>query len=216
MDKLGDFAILSESGKFGKLIPDSFANTETPKYKFNFTIKFKYRSGINAYDGNGLDVESNAFAVRQMGRPSPIINYQDVNYYGFRTKVATRTDFSVFNVSFYDDGPGRAHRIFEEYMKAVSPLVKIENANMLPISGAQTIIELPDADYLGPIEHIELKHYHKKNQTIYRFQNPKITNFMLDDLDMTQSEVSSVSLSFVYDAFYMVESPQGDNFISGF
>lgn len=208
MASLRDFSILSE-GEFGKVIPDSFANSETPKYKFNFTIKFKFRDGISAYDGGSLEVEDNGFAVRQMGRPSPIVNYQDVNYYGFRTKVATRVDFSVFNVSFYDDGPGRAHKIFEEYMKAISSIVTVANASTLPFSGTQTIKELPDSNFLGPIEHVELKHFHQKKETIYRFQNPKITNFMLDELDMTQSEVSSVSLAFVYDSFYIVTSPDG-------
>lgn len=202
MPNLNDFAILSNSA-VGKRIPDSFANTQTPKYKFNFLIKFEFRSFSARHTGSE-DVMTNEFAVKQMGRPNPVINYQDVNYYGFRTKVPTRIDFSVFNVSFYDDGEGRSHSIFEEYMKAISPLVRIENSKN--VQGAQTIIELPDDDFLGPIDHIDLIHFHQGKDTIYRFHNPKITNFLLDELDMTQSEVSSVSMAFVYDAFHMIKS----------
>jgi len=196
-----------------KRIPDDFANTETPKYKFNFLLKFKFRSAPPNTQGT-LDINTNTFAVRQMGRPNPVIQYQDVNYYGFRTKVATRTDFSVFNVSFYDDGPGRAHDLFETYMESISSLVKVPNANAL--AGKQTVIELPDSDFLGPIEHIELIHYHQMKHTRYRFQNPKVTNFLLDELDMTQSEVSTVTLSFVYDSFYIVDSPRGGGTTNAF
>lgn len=207
MANLDDFAILSNSSEVSKRIPDGFANDETPKYKFNFLIKFTFRT-FNAYNGGQLDVAENGFAIRQMGRPTPVINYQDINYYGFRTKVATKVDFSTFNVTFYDDGPGRAHKIFEEYMKSISSIVNISDSKN--VTQGQTIIELPDNDFLGPIEHIDLLHFHQRKNTIYRFHNPKITNIMLDELDMTQSEVSSVTMSFVYDAFHILESPNGD------
>lgn len=205
MSNLNDFAILSNSD-VGKRIPDDFANSETPKFKFNYLVQFKFRSSKPAEEGT-LDVATNTFAVRQMGRPTPVIQYQDVNYYGYRTKVATKIDFSTFNISFYDDAPGRAHNIFETYMESVSSLVRISNANN--VENGQTIIELPENDFLGPIEHIDLKHFHMKKNTIYRFHNPKITNFMLDELDMTQSEVAAVTMSFVYDAFHILESPRG-------
>lgn len=206
MPNLDDFVILSNSSGAAKRIPDDFANSEIPKFKFNFLLQFKFRSNAPAVQGS-MDVRSNEFAVRQMGRPTPVIQYQDVNYYGFRTKVATRVDFSTFNVTFYDDAPGRAHNIFETYMESVSSLVNIQNANN--VESGQTIIELPDSDFLGPIEHIDLKHFHMQKNTIYRFHNPKITNFMLDELDMTQSEVAAVTMSFVYDAFHILESPRG-------
>lgn len=199
-----DFAILSNDREVGKAIQDGFANNETPKYKFNFFAKFNFRTTEPVHPG-GLSIEDNLFAIKQIGRPSPIIQYSDINYYGFRTKVATRTDFGVFNLTFYDDGPGRAHNILETYMATISPLTLVPNANN--VISAQTIGHLPDAKELGPIENITLIHRHRGKDTKYIFHNPKITNFLLDELDMTQSEVTSVSMAFIYDTFYIAESP---------
>lgn len=199
-----DFAILSNDSVVGKKIQDGFANNETPKYKFNFFVKFNFRTGFGGHPG-GLSIADNLFALKQMGRPSPIIQYSDINYYGFRTKVATRTDFGVFNLTFYDDGPGRAHNVFETYMSTVSSIVNISSANNL--DAGQTITALPDFAGLGPIENITLIHRHAGKDTKYIFQNPKITNFLLDELDMTQSEVTSVNMAFVYDSYYIAESP---------
>jgi len=182
-------------------IPDKFTTSESPKYKFLFWTKFKFRTESPTHQGTG-NVETNAFAIKQMGRPNPIITYQDANYYGYRTKVATKTDFATFNMSFYDDSANRAHDLFEKYMQAVSPITQIGNANNL--FGSQTIGELPNDARLGPIEEIELFHGYKgPNKTTYKFMNPRITNIMLDELDMLGSEVASVNLTFVYDSFHV-------------
>lgn len=204
MAQMRDFAVLSDDTDVGKKIQDGFANDETPKYKFNFYLQFNFRTGFTGHQG-GLSIEDNYFAIRQMGRPSPIVQYADINYYGFRTKVATRTDFGVFNVTFYDDGTGRAHNIFETYMETISPIVRKPDAD--DISDSQTIGELPNFAGLGPIKNIILLHTHQGRDTKYIFQNPKITNFLLDELDMTQSEVTSVSMAFVYDSYHVLESP---------
>lgn len=203
MAEMKDFAILSNDTGVGKKIKDGFANNETPKYKFNFFVKFNFRTSPPAHEG-GLSIEDNEFAIKQMGRPSPIIQYADINYYGFRTKVATRTDFGVFNMTFYDDGPGRAHDVFETYMSTISPIVNESSAD--GITDSQTIGFLPDFTELGPLKNITLIHKHLGKKTEYVFQNPKITNFLLDELDMTQSEVTSVNMAFVYDSFHIAES----------
>lgn len=45
------------------------------------------------------------------------------------------------------------------------------------------------------------------NTVQYVYMNPKIINFNLDDLDMTQSDVSTVSLTFTYDTVYISTIP---------
>lgn len=182
--------------------PDPFSTTEPPKYKFLYTVQFEFRVHKPFHEGNDT-MMSNLFAIRQMGRPSPIINYQDANYYGYRTKVATKTDFATFNMSFYDDTQNRAHEIFDKYMEAVSPITQNSNADSL--LGLQTIGELEEVAKLGPIKRIILYHAYRgvynPKRTRYEFLNPKVTNVMLDELDMTTSEVSSVTLTFNYDSF---------------
>lgn len=45
------------------------------------------------------------------------------------------------------------------------------------------------------------------NTVQYTYMNPKIINFTLDDLDMTQSDVTTVSLTFTYDTVYIANVP---------
>lgn len=44
----------------------------------------------------------------------------------------------------------------------------------------------------------------------YQFLNPKIVNMTLDDLDMTQSEASTIMMNFVYDSVF-INSPNSSN-----
>lgn len=198
-----DFVRLTDGQLGVATIGDKFTTTESPKYKFNFYVKFNFR--YNAPQEQGSDeVGSNLLAVKQASRLTPVINYQDVNYYGFRTKVATKVDFSVVNLTFYDDCSGRSHLLFEKYMQAVSPITNIDNANALKDS--QTIGPLSDGNELGLIETIEVNHFHKQGKTKYVYMNPKITNIMLDELDMSTSDVTLVTLSFAYDSFNIQNS----------
>lgn len=197
-----DFAILRKTIDGIRRIPDNFADTHSPKLKFNFMVRFNFRESLlSTPNGGELDVQKNYFAARQVGRPSPVINYEDANYYGLRTKIATRIDYSTINLAFYDDGYGRAHKIIEDYVRLISPLTREQDADML--LGSQTITNLPVRQGLGPIKNIEVLHFHKTGNTKYVYQNPKITNVTLDDLDATTSEVSTVAMTFVYDSFFI-------------
>lgn len=186
----------------GQHIQDKFASSESPKLKFNFFIKFEFRS--NSPPGQslgGLTLESNYLAAKTSGRITPIINYKDVSYYGYRTKVATRTDFSVLNVTLYDDASQRSHSIIDAYMNAVSPLANAPGADA--VRGLSTIGALENGSALGVIKKITLWHVaiggDKKTQ--YEFYNPKITNIIADELDMTASDVSTINMAFVYDGY---------------
>jgi len=191
------------NGEFrGSWIQDRFAQNESPKLKFNFFIKFDFRSNSPPEQSlGGLNMASNYLAVKTAGRISPIINYKDVNYYGYRTKVATKTDFSVINVSLYDDASQRSHSIIDAYMNAVSPLANAPSADA--VRGLSTIGALENGSALGVIRKITIWHVaiggNKKTQ--YQFYNPKITNIMADDLDMTASDVSLINMAFVYDGY---------------
>lgn len=193
-----DFVRLTDSQLETATIGDKFTTSESPKYKFTFYVKFKFRHNAPKHSG-GDTANSNLLAIKQASRLTPVINYHDANYYGFRTKVATKVDFSVVNLTFYDDSSGRSHDIFEKYMQEVSPITNIENANA--VSDSQTIGPLRNGSELGLIDNIEVYHYHKGGTTLYKYMNPKIVNIMLDELDMSVSDVTLVTLSFAYDAF---------------
>lgn len=201
MAQLQNFLVKSNEGL---MIPDDFAGRDSPKLKFNFGIQFTYRdnAAYPQHPGSSSGI-TNKFAIKQIGRITPIVIYQDVNYYGFRTKVATKVDFSVLNATLYDDSGGNSLSILKKYMETISPIVSEENADMLP--NTQTIGPLENGKELGPIKHIDLYHYHRQGMTQYKFNNPKITNILADELDMTTSDVSSLTISFNYDSYFIDE-----------
>ena len=189
-------------------IRDGFADRDAPKYKFNFYMELKFRSAYPQPKHSGASsVTSNLFALKQASRVTPVINYADVNYYGFRTKVATKVDFSVLNIILYDDSSNRSHDILEKYMEAVSPITQVNNAQ--EVRDSQTIKSLYDGSELGVIDHIKITHFHLQGETKYTYFNPKISNVMLDELDMTASDVTTVSFAMVYDAFKIEQIPSG-------
>jgi len=188
-----------------KIVPDikdRFASSESPKLKFNFFVKFEFRSNSPQRESlGGLSLETNYLAVKSAGRISPVINYYDVNYYGFRTKVATRTDFTTFNLTLYDDSSQRSHSVVDAYMKAVSPLADAPDADL--VRELTTVQALEEGSELGIIKKMTLLHVAQggKKKTQYQFFNPKITNIIADELDMAASDPAFLNITFVYDGY---------------
>ena len=132
----GTFRLLSRrpdiaGGDGDAPVVDAFTTIKRPKLKFNFTVSLKFRPPI----GNSLQSSMTTnnltdivtFAIKQASRPIPTVNYVDVNFYNYRTKVATKMDYGTMQVTFYDDVGNIAHNIYESYLKGISPI-----ANVLP------------------------------------------------------------------------------------
>lgn len=223
-----DIATLNEFGPNNQtLIPDRMTTTESPKYNFAFTVQFFYSNKMEAQglsDSEAQDPMHNHFAVIKVSRPQPTINYQKVNFYNFRTNVATSLDYGQVNVSFYDDATNRAFNIFMGYLKAVSPIANVTSnfANSLDTlgqykQGEQHSASIGSLDMIagssedtrrhGLIKRLRLNHFYKENgvQHVinYDYLNPKIVSAALSDLDMTQNGVSIVDMTFNYDSVYM-------------
>lgn len=210
-------------------IPDKFATSEHPKLKFLFTVQFFPRnSNTETFKETGSDsMETMAFALKRATRPTPSVVYQDINFYNYRTKIATKIDYGTMTVSFYDDSSNRAHELFVKYLNMISPIstTGLEDADNLFTTDITTklamgsgIGSLPDRN--GPFQAIRITHHtlnpdRYKTENIYNlpaddessysmkihydFINPKIINFNMDELDMSQSDVNIVELSLVYD-----------------
>lgn len=195
----------STTGGPGKNIPDDFLAGEAPKLKFNWTVQFvDAETGI---DGSTSSMDSNIFAAKSATRPKPNIEYQDGNFYNFRTKIATRTDYGTASVTFYDDASNNAHTLLTSYLKRVSPIANTQQADSLSYDQNASIGDINRA--LGVWVSINITHYYLKNnsvnKTVYTYLNPKIVNFDFGDLDMTQSDVTEVTLTFVYDSVFIQE-----------
>lgn len=204
-------------------IPDNFATNEQPKLKFLFTVEFKPRNGLTNFENYWGDesMDDNRFALKKAGRPSFQFIYEDVNFYGKRQKVGTKTDYGTVTLTFYDDVVNRSHSIVSQYLRTVSPIANItrEQANNLEGSegGAITYGALPNGNENGPFQWMRVTHHMlnenaapatsssdstlgQAKQVYYDYLNPKILNVTLDELDMTQSDVNNVEIVFVFDS----------------
>ena len=189
---------------------DDFGGSDAPKQKFTYTVEFRFRSGLGI---KGSDVmEQMDFGVKTTTRPSPIVNYVDVNYYNFRTKVATRVDYGAITMTFYDDIKNKAHDIFEHYIKTISPIANLnrEQASLLDTlgqspNGSASVGPL-NTNRHGIIQSIRITHHTGDTKVHYDYLNPKITTMTLDDLDMTTSEASTITFNFNYDSVNIVKA----------
>jgi len=244
-------ALNDESG-----VRDSFSQESRPKLKFNFTISIKFREPIRvggSASESFMDDEL-TFVLKQASRPNPTIVYQDVNYYNYRTKVATRVDYGSMQVTLYDDVENYGHDMFEAYLKSISPIANIRKEQVNDVFNADNINGPKNIQFnlqgtiagdndrvfagtgsVGPlpntpgaengiIEHICIRHWfwsESQRRDVatslipqiqyieYQFLNPKIINMTLDELDMTQSEASTVMFNFAYDSVF-IDSPAND------
>lgn len=212
-------------------IPDKFTTTEQPKLKFTFTAMFFPRDemrGNDLYFGNER-MEEMEFALKQATRPQPTVEYKDVNFYNYRTKVATKVDYGQVSLTFYDDSAQRIHRVMQAYLNLISPISNLNLSSIDTIDAA--ISESAGSGYnsagsmrelvnkYGLFKAIRVVHYHNYNglhrKTYYDYFNPKIITFNPDDLDMTTSDVSNITLSFVYDGVNISENEPGGVGIQG-
>lgn len=90
-----------------------------PKYKFLFVVQFVFN---NPYEYIGE--HDFAFVVKKSTRPSVNFQMEDVNFYNFRSKYATKTDFVDMEMSFYDDIKNNATMFYKLYTEAMSPIAK--------------------------------------------------------------------------------------------
>lgn len=200
------------------LIPDNgFASFAHPKLKFNFTVDLVFRKPFNTsntedqlYMGSRL-MEEFDLPAKLASRPNPSINYTDVNFYNYRTKVATKTEYGTGSVSFHDDSDGKVHTIYEAYLRKMSPISANitdrtaweANPESAPFGKLSSLGAMEDA--AGLIRSISVYHHYilkgRTRRTQYTYINPKIQTFEPDEVNMSESSTSSITLTFVYDGF---------------
>lgn len=200
-----------------------------PKYKFLFVVQFIPDAAYAPLGSNQFGPLDMAFTVKHSTRPEAHFVHEDVNYYNFRTKVPTKTEFQDMTMTFHDDTLGYASAFYKAYLGAMSPITSIENpdSGMLQEGSMDfvdnTLVEnqiigsIAGSTYassLGPLANdakqifreIRLFHVYDYGNTmdVYRFMNPRISTLGLDDLDMSVgNEGSELSMTFHYDYVFM-------------
>lgn len=94
-----------------------------PKYKFLFAIQIKFNAPYLGGDGGGTLTRQLSLVAKKATRPGISYDMDDVNYYNFRTKVVTKSEFEEMTLTFYDDSRNSAQAVMAGYMSALSPIV---------------------------------------------------------------------------------------------
>lgn len=190
------------------------------KFKFLFVVEFKFYTEY----ANMLGIEP-SFVVKTTDRPSVVYEYEDVNMYNFRTKVAKKSTFTPISMSFHDDEQNRAVAFYNAMQRLMTPLANhlfptmyeksgmdfadVKTQASGKDSGAQGIWTSDHAASIGAllgsntsiIQSINLYHVYfggaKVNE--YRFINPRVMSMNLDNMDMSDGGTSELKMEFAYD-----------------
>lgn len=95
-----------------------------PKHKFMFVVQIIPNPGYESF--KDLDI---AFLVKDSTRPNFKYQMEEVNFYNFRSKVITRTEFEEIQMTFYDDIRNMASAFHAAYLRAMSPVTNYINWN---------------------------------------------------------------------------------------
>lgn len=194
-----------------------------PKHKFMFVVQFVANQGYSSF--RSLDW---AFAVHDSTRPGIKYQTEDINFYNFRSKIITRTEFEPMSMKFYDDIRNQTGQFYSAYMKAMSPVANYSRANEFNNAEEQGMtfagangpaiagVDFTNQQYSASTGLLredkktifnEIILYHLfdagRKMDVYRFYNPRITDMKLDDLSMAETAPTMLDLNFAYDAVYV-------------
>lgn len=198
-----------ESGD-ATLIATDFAGAAPIRSKFLFAVEFELRANIGLTNTGTDDLALIEYDLKTAGRPSININQEDVNYYGYRTKVATRMNYGTVQLSFYEDALNNANGLLWKYINAISPIstrtVEPSSKHSTDVNidaTQQTIGPLPGDARDGIFKSMKVYHYSPSGdrylKTTYTYLNPKLETASYDELDMSTSDASTVTLVFTVD-----------------
>lgn len=192
-----------------------FAGSDAPKLKFLFTVSFEFGETLRTKLSAGSDdMGSATYGCKNVTRPNININYVDVNSYNYRFKVATKTDYGQVSLTLYDDNKNTAHNLFTKYLYEISPISRIPpgpdyKLTDQPMQRFASLGPLPTMEAAGLIQRMRVTHHVNSNYdddpnsvrwVRYDYANPKIQSFSLDELDMSVSDASAITINFVYDS----------------
>ena len=197
-----------------------------PKFKFLFVAEIIFNTdfqGDLSENGNNM-----AFVVRTASRPNVNIEYEDVNMYNFKTKLAKSTEYQPITMSFYDDQSNQTTSFYKKYLELMIPNMQVSETESVlsEVSGMNFSNAKDNSNYssasLGAlsgksghkniIKSIRLFHIWGwgKYVNVYKFINPKISQVNISDLDMDSTELSDIEIEFSYDGLN-IETNTADN-----
>lgn len=199
-----------------------------PKHNFMFMVKFIFRPdytnlGVQQSGSKELNKTEEIkfhYLCRKFTRPDIDIEYEDVNMYNFRTKVARKINYGQVELNLFDDIQNSSMVFLEKYLKIRSPI-----ANRTPDEG--DLYDLRGMDFNNGVnglpqtsasmggllnanksvlQEVEVYHIFAYGARVNKFTfiNPKITQFRMSDFDMNgDTEPASLDISMAYDSMFI-------------
>lgn len=198
-----------------------------PKHNFMFMVEFVFQPD---YADLGFDNADKAqtikfqYLCRSFQRPDITIEYEDVNMYNFRTKVAKKVTYAPVMVKMYDDIKNSTMEFAEKYLKAMSPIANVapESSGLMEYHGQnygkgykpRSGPTLPGGTgSLGGLINNNntilrlVNVYHVfafgKKVNSYTLINPKIQRMVMSDFSMEEQEAATLELELSYDSYYI-------------
>ena len=179
----------SQGGEWESVHYASDLIAHAPKYKFMFKVKFE-----------GFGAENFYYYVTRCDKPKVEFVHQDVNYYNFRTKVKTHTQFHPLSVTFYDEIQNSTNQFFVSYLKSLSGQGSGQWGIDKGFGSASSSKPYKNGYSSGKKIIIEQIFGHGTSSNRFIFHNPRIEHFDFDDLDMSDNGISLMTVNFSYDA----------------
>lgn len=98
-----------------------------PKHRFLFKVEFTFAPAYQKFGQDARKVFE--YAIKQIDRPTVTFDYEEVNFYNYRTQILKRINYQPLNMEFYDDQQNEVLTFFEEYRRAHSPMARIKTLN---------------------------------------------------------------------------------------
>lgn len=197
-----------------------------PKHNFMFMVQFEFQpdyEDLNMQRNKKLDKNETIkfhYLVRDMERPTIEVEYDEVNMYNFRTKVAKKVNYSPINMKLVDDQKNSTMVFLEKYLKIRSPVANkdsqtsdfYEKEGMDYGSwGANKVAEGTGSmgGLMGPnksvLRRVVVYHIFGYGTRVnrYTYINPKIMEFNMSDFSQDNHEPSYVDIQMTYDSVFM-------------
>lgn len=181
-------------------------DTYAPKNKFTYIVEFILYS---EYD---MDVPGGFVSlIKKFDRPEITIEYEEVNYYNFRTNVPKKTNYAPVSLELHDDIQNESMNFIVSYLRRISPLFNqqytttLEQNGMNPENSSASYGLYTEYDNTNIIQSINVYHLYNMSNTMdkHTFNNPKIEKVSMTELNMAEADGSSITISFVYDNYFL-------------
>jgi hypothetical protein len=192
-----------------------------PKHRFLFKVIFDTydnQTFSNLFSNGRNDFQ---YIIRHIDKPTISFEYEDVNYYNFRTKVLKFIRHDALSMTVIDDINNNFYDFFRGYIHAHSPISRTWNAsesyaamkrNGFAFSGGSS--NAPDSAIRGLLANnnvnilksIRLFQYfaHGTKMNEFKFINPRIIDFNFEETNHEGNDQGNhCTIRFDYDSLVM-------------